>query len=126
MSCRTLFTLLAMAPVALAGCGRGGGLTGPDADDRRAITELVNGIEGTNNPRAAARLFAQGSLPPPDRLRALARYSVTTSGSAKVSGDTATARIKLVENRTGQESGEVEWSFVKEAGAWKIKATPLP
>lgn len=117
---------LLLSLIAVTGCGRGGAATGPAAEDRRAISELLNGIEGMNNARSAARLFAQGAAPPPDRLRALSRYSVTTAGFAKVDGDTATARIKLVENRSGQEAGEVEWSFVKERGAWKIKSTPLP
>jgi hypothetical protein len=126
MTRRAFPALLALLPLAAAGCGKGGGAAGPAAEDQAAIAELLTRIEGMNDPRAAAKYFAAGAALPADRLRKLAGYSVVTAGRPAVSGDTATARLKLVVNRTGQEAGEVEWTFVKEGGAWKIKTAPLP
>jgi hypothetical protein len=128
MTRRTVWTALSVLPLlaALSGCDRAGAGGAAAAEDERAIAELVSGVEGLRDARTAAKYFAKGSVPAAARLKELGKYSLQPSGRPAVDGDTATARVRLSENRTGRDAGEVEWAFVKEGGAWKIKTVALP
>jgi|SRR6516225_9182119 hypothetical protein len=123
---RTIVCLVALLSLAaLAGCGSGAGGE-RSSPDELAVADLVNSVEGVRDARKAAKFFAAGATPAADKLKKLGGCSLSPVGRAAVSGDTATLRVKLIENRTGNDAGEVEWTFVKEDGAWKIKAAPLP
>ncbi|HEY1376646.1 MAG TPA: hypothetical protein VGF55_07620 [Gemmataceae bacterium] len=123
MTRRALFACLIVLPA--AGCGRGPTEAAAADPDGSAVAELVTQVEGARDARRATKLFAAGAVPPADRLKKLAAYSLAP-GRPAVAGDAATLKIRLTDNRTGADAGEVEWSFVKENGSWKIKTAPLP
>lgn len=55
----------------------------------------------------------------------LTSYTYAINGKPVVSGDTATANVKVI-GKDGKEIGVKEWEFAKEGGKWKIKSAPLP
>ena len=126
MNRRTFVLALALLPaLTLTGCGNAGGAASVSADER-AIDELISTVEGLRDVRTAVKVFAAGAAPAAAQLTQLARFSVQAVGRPAVAGDSATLRVKFVENRTGQETGQTDWTFVKDGAAWKIKSAPLP
>jgi hypothetical protein len=123
---RIPIAVLAIAvSAALSGCSSG-------SRDATAMTEEVTiqqfiwSLDDVReNPKDLAGWFASGSAPPAAELRKYAKYVPRPDGKPSVSGDTATAKVKLLDSRE-QEVGQVEWTFVKEGGHWKLKTAPLP
>jgi hypothetical protein len=53
-----------------------------------------------------------------------AEFQFQPVGTPDIKGDTATAKVQAKKGET--VAGEVEWTFVRKDGAWKIKSAPLP
>jgi prepilin-type N-terminal cleavage/methylation domain-containing protein len=47
-------------------------------------------------------------------------------GGPTIDADTATMKVKVRDEKTGDDKAEVEWAFVKEGKDWKLKSAPLP
>jgi hypothetical protein len=56
----------------------------------------------------------------------LSKYSCDVSGNPTVTGEEAKANVAFRPEAGGAEPEPKEWTFVREGGAWKIKAAPLP
>lgn len=114
-----------MVVVVLCGCGDNPQTPNPptySSDEGKDIAVLVEDFnEYKANARRASELFAQ----PVRDLKKYDSYSYDLSGSPTVSGDKATATVK-VRTDEGTDKGTVEWSFVKVGNKWKIQAAPLP
>lgn len=119
---------LALFSLALAGCGSNTGSQSQEQSKQpQDATEAIRGLiadvpDKTSSPIPAKQLFM--NPPPAGQLKRYAANSYEVVGSAQMSGDTATARVKVTTD-DGKES-EVEWSFVKDGEHWKLKDAPLP
>lgn len=109
-----------------SGCG--GSSKGPSfgSEEGKKIAELLGEVSDTADRQKLAGLFVKGAAPKAADLDRVAAYYYDLDGNPSISGDAATARVKARHQLSGQESGPVEWSFVKEGDRWKIKSAPLP
>src|SRR5262245_26327550 len=123
-SCPLTLTGVVLSTVVLSGCSKTGAGPSYGGEEGRKIAQLVELVndEKSTAPNLA-RLFVKGAAPKDSRKYPLYYYEV--SGNPTVSGDTATAMVK-VKLEAGEETVEKEWSFAKEGEAWKIKSAPLP
>jgi len=121
----TFFLAVAVAGPLGSGCGESGpggpSYGGEEGRKIAQLVELVNDEKSTS--KNLARLFVKGAAPKDTRKYPL--YYFEVSGEPTVSGDSATAMVK-VKQEAGEETVEKEWSFAKEGDAWKIKSAPLP
>lgn len=109
----------------LLGCG-GGGDGKPVETESDAVAQFIREFHGqTVNPTWFAATFAKGSAPAEAQRP---RYTKHTYGPGKVtvSGDTATIRVKVCDERYEKVLSEQDWTVVKEGGQWKLKTAPLP
>jgi hypothetical protein len=109
--------------VAVPGCG--GGV--PTKGDEKESDRLISIISMTGNPQSWKIVFAEGSVPADSEQEKYQKFMYVGS-SVKISGDTATASVR-VQDQYGQMIGseEMEWTFKKDSGgAWKLTDTPLP
>jgi hypothetical protein len=79
----------------------------------------------TSKPNLLTPWFAQGAAPPAAELRKYAAYTFKPNGKPTVSGDTATAKVRVLDDKDHQVA-EVEWTLVREGDRWKLKSAPLP
>lgn len=124
-----LTILAGLAVAALTGVGCGGTPEGPGygSPDGRKISELIDRLNDDKSTSGTLKkLFAAGVTLTPDQVRKYPRYFYEVTGNPAVSGDTATASVKLTGERKSEEAGEQTWEFAKEGDAWKIKSAPLP
>jgi hypothetical protein len=123
MSARTaaLWTLL------LAGCGGTVATSINTEGDVRRVSDVVEAFNETRtNAKKSEPLFAQGAMPKGADFKKYADYSFMTTETARPTGDTATMEVSVRNEKTGDAAGKVEWTFKKEADAWKIEKAPLP
>jgi hypothetical protein len=59
-------------------------------------------------------------------MKRYSAYLYELASDPAVSGDMATANVKMREHRSGDNRSPVVWSFVKEGDVWKIRSAPLP
>jgi hypothetical protein len=129
MHSRTTQALLTIAVAAtLAGCDSRPAVPTYGGPDGQRIARRVSDFnDDVSNPKKMAASFATGALPAkPAETKRYSSYMYQLAGDPSVSGATATAPVKLREHRSGEERGPLEWTFVKEGDAWKIKSAPLP
>ncbi len=123
MSPRCLCSLCLLALPFFIGCGSGIGTPAETQDDQ--VAQVIREFQGkTGNPTWFAGAFVKGAAPEAQRNR----YTKHTFAPGKVSitGDTATIKVKVIDEAANKVLSEVEWTCVKEGGQWKIKAAPLP
>lgn len=123
-----IVVLLSVLP---SGCGGSNSTAGPGygSADGRSIAELVEQVNDVkSNPAQLLKLFAAGAAPKDKaQIGRYTAYYFDVSGNPSVSGDTATAKVKIrPDGKAAGTDAEVEWSFVKDGGGWKIKSAPLP
>jgi hypothetical protein len=94
---------------------------GPDGDKISALIEEVN--EGIGSAKEVDSLFVKGTKPD---MRKIGKFGYTVVGKPRVSGTTATAKVRVDPANGGATVGEVEWTFEKDGEKWKIKSAPLP
>lgn len=129
---RALMLVLAILAGLLLGAGCGGGErpdpTVPTTGDDRLVVDVV---EEFNDLRQDARksetLFAKGAFPSKEEFKKYGPYSFWANvGGPTVTGDTATMKVMVRDEKSGEDKAEVEWTFAKEGSDWKLKAAPLP
>src|SRR5262245_24903136 len=108
----------------LPGCGASSRDAAPMTDQVQVAQVLSSLADVKNNPKSLAGWFAPGAVPPAPELRKYARYTYRADGRPSVSGDTAPAKVWLLEGE--REAGVVEWTLVREGDRWKLKSAPLP
>jgi hypothetical protein len=118
---------LALALLAgLVGC-RGADAPAPPgygSEDGQQIARLVDELnEAKPDPGKLKKLYPGA---PAGATKQYDPYRYEVTGQPAVSGDTATAQIRIVKDTDGQERGTKEWTFEKVGGAWKVKTAPLP
>lgn len=123
--------LLALLAGPLAGAGCGGeqvDASVPTTGDARLVVDLVEEFnERHQDPRTAEPLFVKGAFPSKEALKRYAPYSYWANvGGPAISGDTATMKVKVRDEKTGEDRAEVGWTFAREGSDWKLKAAPLP
>jgi hypothetical protein len=117
---------LAVLAVCLLGAGCGGGPSPPDygSEDGKQIARLVEELnEATSDEKRFRQAFAG---PAPKDRKHFNAHLFDVDGAPAVTGDSATARVKVRSDGEGKDRGTQEWTFVKEGGQWKIKSAPLP
>ena len=82
--------------------------------------------DAAGSERAFQAIFAPGAaLDESERPRY--RPYMFEMASVQVSGDTATAKVRVVDSVDERPVGEeVEWTAVREGERWKLKTAPLP
>src|SRR5947209_8179587 len=120
--------LLVSLSALTVGCGGGPSLPSRGGADGRKIAELIGNFnDDVSNMKRMTASFAKDAMPTkPAEIKRYSTYMYELAGDPSVSGATATANVKMREHRSGDNRGPVEWSFVKEGDAWKIKSAPLP
>jgi hypothetical protein len=122
-----LTALLGLILPCLFALGCGGDSNGrptSGSGDTVRINSLVLEFTDVGGVPAFNRYFAAGSKMTDKDLKKFSQFSYKLDGTPAVSGDTATAKVKVLKDT--QELSTQEWSFVKEGDAWKIKNAPLP
>lgn len=112
-----------------AGCGGGGGGgVAAAADDSRLVNDVVDDFnEARMDARKSTQLFAAGKMPAKAEFKKYGPLSYWPNlGAPTISGDTATMKVSVRNEITGDDVGMVVWTFVKEAEGWKIQSAPLP
>jgi hypothetical protein len=126
---------LALVPAAaalallFAGCGGKASSTSvPVSGEERLVSDVVEEFnEARQSVKQSEALFAKGSMPAPAEFKRYGQYSYwPNAGFPSLSGDSATMKVAVRDEKTGNDAGRVEWAFVKEGAAWKIKTAPLP
>ena len=120
--------LLVSLSALTVGCGGGPSLPTRGGPDGREIAKLIGNFnDNVSNMKGMTASFAKGAMPTKQaEIKRYSTYMYQLGSDPSVSGDTATAQVKMREHRSGDNRGPVEWSFVKEGDAWKIKSAPLP
>lgn len=132
--------LLSHLPVAFCvltfAVGCGGGSDAPDSEEPQKVAAVVSGLnDAAGSDETFSSVFVGGQAPE-DRDKYYST-SIEIIGIPEVSGDTATAVIKISQGNAESEgnsdtkatdvsNGEVTWSLKKEGGEWKIQDAPLP
>ena len=117
--------LLLAASLFLPGCGGGGGTPGKESEADQ-VAQAVREFQGaTANPKWFAGAFAQGAAPAEAQRKRYVKHTYAP-GSVSISGDTATIKIKVCDEKYEKVLSETEWTLVKEGGQWKLKSAPLP
>lgn len=101
----------------------------PKSGDARVISDLVEEFNEVRvDHKKATDLFAMGAAPGKAELRK--KYGPLSFwpnvGGPVINGEEATLKVAVRNDETGDETGRLDWTFVKEGGAWKIKSAPLP
>ena len=78
-----------------------------------------------NKPNILSGWFASGAAPPAAELKKYAKFTFRPNGKATISGETATAKVRVLDANEKQV-GEVEWTLVREGDRWKLKSAPVP
>jgi hypothetical protein len=95
-------------------------------NDQIQVGQFIASLDDVKkDPKLLAPWFAAGAAPPAAELRKFAKYTCQADGRPTVTGDTATAKVKVLDANE-HEVGQVEWTLVKEGGNWKLKSAPLP
>ena len=113
--------------VLAAGCGSSASAP-PDfgGEDGKQIADLVDRMNDESNTTSRLKsIFATGTAIEKKQTKTYPQYRYDLKGKVAVSGTTATGTV-AVEKQAGGDSGEKEWTFVKEGDKWKIKTAPLP
>jgi hypothetical protein len=113
---------LGVLAAGLAGCSSTPKPPDYGSDDGKAIALL---IEEVNDCKADGKRLAQLFAEPVKDLKKYDPYNYDLSGKPVVSGETATAKLK-VRADDGTEKGTTDWTFVKAGDKWKIQSAPLP
>jgi hypothetical protein len=115
-----IFTLsIALVP----GCGNTPTPPSYGSEDGKKIAELIADF---NDSMADVKKFQTIFIIKPAKTnKEYGRYMYDVSGSPSVSGEQATAKIKVTQDN-GKDKGVVDWTFVKQGDKWKIKEAPLP
>src|SRR5262245_60639250 len=116
-------TLLTVVALLLAGCSATSTDRGPSygGEDGKKIARRVDALidDRSSHPRMSKH-FAKGAAPDARQWPKYAPYAFEVVGDPSISGTTATAKVRIVQDSDRKEVGQVEWSFVKEGEDWKI------
>src|SRR5262245_27225380 len=113
--------------LSIAGCS-GGQAASNGPDDARLLNDAVENFnEARMSTKQSEKLFVQGALPEKGQFKKYGEYSYWPNvGGPSISGDSATMRVAVRNEKTGVDAGQVEWAFKKEGSGWKIAKAPLP
>jgi hypothetical protein len=115
--------------IALAGCwgGSDDGLSRERSlDDEDRVARLISGMsDAVGTAEGFQALFAEGAAPP-ESERSRYKLYMFSATSAAVSGDSATATVRVENAADDKLVGEVEWTAVRVGEGWKVKEAPLP
>jgi len=119
----------------LSGCG--GDPVKPGTEEHQQVAAVIAGVnDAAGDEETFQSIFVSGSAPAEQSKYYSAKIEVV--GQPQVSGDTATAQVKISQGASESEgrggepeatkvgSGEVTWTLKKEGDAWKIEKAPLP
>jgi hypothetical protein len=124
MRCLFLIAVLCGLPATL-GCNKTQG-PGLDSDEGRIGVLVCDVNDARTEPKLLARYFAPDARPDRQLLSKLKKHSIAEVGKATVAGDQATTQVLVHDGATGKNIGTVEWTFVKQGDAWKVKSTSMP
>ncbi|MDX2038350.1 MAG: hypothetical protein SFX72_16995 [Isosphaeraceae bacterium] len=120
VSCAALLALL-------AGCGGETAISINTDVDSRKVSDVVDEFnEARTDAKNSERLFVKDALPKGDAFKKYAKYSFAATGSASISGETASMEVSIQDETSGSDAGKLEWTFKKEGDAWKLEKAPLP
>ncbi len=121
---RIVFALVcAAAPL---GCsGSSASVKGPNfgSEDGTKIAGLISEFDDAK--ARAAKFKKCFASPAPTTWKAYSNYMYDVEGAPKVTGDTATATVKIRPDGVPGEPFTREWTFVKAGADWKLKDAPL-
>jgi hypothetical protein len=113
-----------LALVFLPGCGGGNGKPVETASDEAA--QVIREFDDYKGSKAGfTSIFAKGAAPDEAQRKRYLKYTVAP-GKVAASGETATVRVKVLDEPGEKVLTEVDWTLVREGGRWKLKAAPLP
>ncbi len=116
--------LLVAAFLFLPGCGGGDGK--PVESEADGAAQVIREFDDYKGSQAGfTGVFAKGAAPAEAQRKRYLKYNVSP-GKVTVTGETATVRVKVLDEPREKVLTEVDWTFVKEGGRWKLKAAPLP
>lgn len=117
--------LVAVLTIALPGCGSSQPSSDETNTDARRLRSLVGDlIDNSDDLPTLGAKFSRAAPPNAALLAKVRQYSLSLVEPIEVNGNLATFRVRVRQGQ--QERGEVKWTAVKEAGGWKLRATPLP
>jgi hypothetical protein len=111
------------------GCGGGPAAAGGPPDDARKVVDVVDALNETiARPKGAEALFVAGAAPAKAEFKRYARFSYWSAvgDPPAIDGDAARMKVTIRDERSGEDAGQVEWTFRREGDGWKIAAAPLP
>src|SRR5262245_6867940 len=125
---RAPHSLLFLLVLPALGCGGGRDGPPPQTDAGDLIQHVREFDDRKDNAKSFAAAFAQGAAPAEPQRRRFAKFSFVPVIAVKptVQGDTATVKVQVRDGATEKPVGDVDWTYVKEGGQWKLKAAPLP
>jgi hypothetical protein len=110
--------------VLLSSCSSGG-VSSYGGEEGKKVADLISNLDDDLQ-ESPKTVFATGSVPQPNVLKKYLGMTYSLVGKPSVDGTTATARVAIERSATGDKVGEMDWTFVKEGDAWRIKNAPLP
>lgn len=94
-----------------------------DADRVARLVSDMSDAAGT--PTGFQAIFAEGAAPS-EAERANYRGYGFRATATRVSGDSATATVRVERSADDQLVGETEWTAVRSDGGWKLQEAPMP
>ncbi len=114
------FALLMVVAVCW-GCGDGARTPVPSEQIQLALAQLP---EAATSAEPFEMFFAAGTAPAESERP---QFALLSFHALDVNLEAKSAAVKvLIQDLEGHKVGEVNWTFVREKGAWKIKDAPLP
>lgn len=119
---------LSVGLLCTAGCGgtASTALESVELDDYQKIASLVTEFNDTADYRGMARYFTPDNSIGGTEYKKYIAHTYQVEGKANVTGETATATVKVMKANEGPYVGSKEWAFVKQGNRWKLKSAPLP
>ncbi len=120
-----LLFLATLAFLSFVGCSKPTPI-GPSygSDDGKLIADVIDEFNDARSDQNSFSSLFTGKKQWTAKKYDPFRFEI--EGQPDVTSNSATARIKVLNDGDGKERGTQTWSFVKEGEKWKIKTAPLP